>query len=292
MKPSFDLEAAIFDWRSAAKARHIPNNSLEELEGHLREAFDHQSQPDLDLATAWHQVTTGLGSPKELAREYARNGELNLWDRFALGLLTIGSLAAIISPLLTYRSGPILDSVVFTLHIIVMGLAFLATMLGTLAGLYVLTRRDFTKRLNPRLEKVVRRFVIGFLTVIFLGNLGGVVLLGMIFQNIAFPEFWLDFRILGSLAMVLCSGYCLVSLIKNSSHLPEGAAFRFALFCGAIACVFRIGNAIQILHLINGSNASVSLLFYNQIILFGSLLAVLMLQWWRHRDQNRFTPST
>lgn len=84
----FDLDAAVGAWRAGfARDRGFSASDLDELEDHLRAAYEvelHLS-PDLAPARAFEQARAVLGTPADLSGEYAKVG-----GRAWRGLLTAG----------------------------------------------------------------------------------------------------------------------------------------------------------------------------------------------------------
>ena len=88
----FDLESAIAIWRADLKSRNVRKGSIEELERHLRDAFGHRmaENAQTDLSLVWEEVVADLGSPRNLADEFGKNGRLAIGDHLVLATLGLG----------------------------------------------------------------------------------------------------------------------------------------------------------------------------------------------------------
>lgn len=76
-----DLESLIADWRQQMLTAGIdPSTSLEELELHLREEIDSQTQSGLAPAPAFEQAVARLGQAKPLKNEFTKI-DRGIWNR-------------------------------------------------------------------------------------------------------------------------------------------------------------------------------------------------------------------
>ena len=91
----FDVDGAVRAWRGEmTRARGLTEWDLDELEDHLRAAYDlelHLS-PDMEPASAFALARETLGSPSELSREFAKVGG-GAWR----GLLAVGLVTLVVS---------------------------------------------------------------------------------------------------------------------------------------------------------------------------------------------------
>jgi hypothetical protein len=69
----FEIETAIQEWRRQMSADGIRNSAvLQELEEHLRDDVEFQTDQGLDAAQAFERVKARLGPAKDLRREFGK----------------------------------------------------------------------------------------------------------------------------------------------------------------------------------------------------------------------------
>jgi len=85
----FNLEKSIFEWRKKMLAAGIKTPALlEELESHLREEFERQRQPGVNLQRAFEMAVQKIGPGNALKTEFKRagtapDGSRTAWAVFA-----------------------------------------------------------------------------------------------------------------------------------------------------------------------------------------------------------------
>ena len=90
----FELNQAIADWRRQMAADGIKNPALlDELESHLQDDIERQSQAGADVAQAFHQAVGRLGQSSVLTNEFAKVGETNdFFGRLKYFFLTLSGV--------------------------------------------------------------------------------------------------------------------------------------------------------------------------------------------------------
>src|SRR4051812_42082275 len=69
----FDIEKAISDWRRQMRAAGIKNDdALNELESHLRDEIQQQTQAGLTPQQAFEAAVTRIGGPQALNTEFTK----------------------------------------------------------------------------------------------------------------------------------------------------------------------------------------------------------------------------
>ena len=212
MPDAFDLEKVIAAWRAETVSRNIRNGSLEELERHLRDAFQEIRSGDVPDWEAWERAMADLGDPGKLAPEYARLDRFRVWDYIALSTIGVALWAVmrlVIPQAIPSRGieGAVANQPLLAVHIVSVSLAACFAVLVGFCGAFVLSRRRLSNDPCGRVEALFRKLVIVFSGVVFVGSLGGFVA-GLVWAEaiggIQTP--WYDPRVLGCIALILWSG--------------------------------------------------------------------------------------
>jgi hypothetical protein len=96
----FDLNRAIADWRHDMRANGVrPVAALDELEGHLRDAFEQKVQADVERQEAFKLAVEQLGRSTDLAAEFQKlqpSGWLPMRLATAFILIALGGTIALL----------------------------------------------------------------------------------------------------------------------------------------------------------------------------------------------------
>lgn len=202
----FDLEAAIRSWRSEARSKHIRNGRLEELERHLRDAIENLIAAGKPAREAYQRAMSDLGTPDQLAGEFAKDGRFRFWDFLVLALTGAGLayVFAVAMPA-SFGRASVPSTPMLNAHVFAFGTGVLFAIAAGICGVYVLTRRDLSGSKNTRVETLYRRVVLGMCALVLLGSVAALVT-GLIFardSGVSAP--WYDYRHLGNSALILWS---------------------------------------------------------------------------------------
>ena len=85
--PSEEFERRRLEWRKSMSVRLKDESSIDELETHLREAFEQALASGDEVEAAWRTATGELGEAHVLAREFSKLSAPSVIDRRALQIL-------------------------------------------------------------------------------------------------------------------------------------------------------------------------------------------------------------
>jgi hypothetical protein len=208
-----NLEERIAHWRRAcAEAMGGSAETLEELEGHLREEVGRRIASGAAMDDAFNAAVERLGQPAALAAEFAR-GTPAPWLPVRLALILLiavaGGLLAKLTPWLGDNHGPLL-----ALHVIAVTVGYVVTLaIGTLAACYVMAR-PFGMPGPQQLQSLLvatRRLTAAALIATAIG-----VVLGGVWAQEHLGRYWgWDAKEVGGLSVVLWDALMLVVIGKR-----------------------------------------------------------------------------
>jgi hypothetical protein len=217
----FDLEAHIATWRESFKQQKLDEQTLTELESHLRDAFAREQRKQATSEQAWQQAITGLGDAKGIAMEFRKAPHIVWWPTlFAVGLVfATGATAAFA---LTLKRGvhTNTDALLLT-HVTAVTIGYTAMFAtGLLAICSVLQRA--IKRWDPVREAALSKYT-RILSIIAVVTVTVGILLGALWASKMLHAFWSwDPREIGG-ALVLVWAICQVEIFRRPGLSP---AFR------------------------------------------------------------------
>ncbi|MGE0442780.1 MAG: hypothetical protein AB7L66_11985 [Gemmatimonadales bacterium] len=136
----FELDRAVSDWRRTfARERAFSDDDLDELEDHLRAAFEVEVMlaPALAPERAFRQACEGLGLPRAVAREFAKVGGRAWRWLLRAGQLLFG--AAFLLPVarygITLADPSLKDGLLPGIQALLLAVTGLGGALGLLSGL-------------------------------------------------------------------------------------------------------------------------------------------------------------
>jgi hypothetical protein len=186
----FDLEERIARWRrSLAETGRWRNEVIEELESHLREAVGQLVQAGHSPEEALSLAVARLGSPQDLAAEFAKvPAPPAAWLPARLGLIVAAALALLMAGILTAKVQAGQWTLLLVSHVFAVTLGYSASFLvGFLAICYVITRPFHD--LNPGQANSARRTVVA-LTIAATALTAVGVLLGGFWAEDNLGRFW------------------------------------------------------------------------------------------------------
>jgi len=192
------LDERIARWRhDLAEALGGTAETLEELEGHLRDDVARRVQDGQPVEEAFDAAAAGLGSPAELAAEFARTTPAT-WLPVQVALIGLIAVAGCLVGLLTRRS----DDPLLAVHILAVTLGYTTTLVvGTLAACYLVARLFGAPR-PAQVQGLLR--ATRHLTLAALVLAAGGVLLGGLWAQDRLGRFWdWDAKESGGLGVVL-----------------------------------------------------------------------------------------
>ena len=139
----FDLEKSVESWRARRETGMRGRAGSEELEQHLRDAFDQRIEAGDTPDAAWAAAVESMGATRELAREFGkldRAGGVWIPARLAVGAMAFIVISVSLAMALGNRfKGPLLAT-----HIVFVTTGYCAIFaVGFLAAVAVLSRAWF-----------------------------------------------------------------------------------------------------------------------------------------------------
>lgn len=194
------LEKLIKEWRTAMPGR-LSEETLDELESHLRDAVAQLEQCGLSPEQAFERAAKELGSSNGLAREFEKMQQ-GMWlpIKFAIGVELLAMAAGIIVLLLNLDSAGI--KLVLASHVILVTIGYSTTLLIGALGICYVGQRSFSGFPRLRTRSLARTtFTLGSVAVV--ATIAAVVL-GSIWANAAWGRYWgWDLKEVGGLSVVL-----------------------------------------------------------------------------------------
>lgn len=94
----FNLEEKLSDWRGSLPPSLRENRELlEELESHLREAFERQIKAGKPPKDSWNAALSSMGDTHHVAREFAKVHRKIWWPAWIAALLLVVSVASVLA---------------------------------------------------------------------------------------------------------------------------------------------------------------------------------------------------
>src|SRR5688572_5556206 len=180
------LELAIKQWRKAMPGR-LSEDTIDELESHLRETVAELVQSGLTPEQAFERASKELGSMGGLAREFEKTDE-GMWlpIKFAIGVELLAVAAGVITLLLNFDTSGLRFLLVS--HVVLVTLGYSTTfMIGALGICYVGQRSlsGFPRQQLRGLARAICAFGCGAAIMTI-----GAVLLGSFWANAAWGRYW------------------------------------------------------------------------------------------------------
>lgn len=202
------LEKSIEAWRNAIRqAAHqgppaqLSEETIDELESHLRDAVADLVQNGLTEDQAFERATKELGSIGGLAREFQKMDE-GLWlpIKFAVGVALLGVAAGLLTLILNLDSPGI--RFLLASHVVLVTLGYSMTFLIGALGICCVGQRSFSGFPRQQLRQLARAtFAFGCVAAIMTIS---AVLLGAFWANAAWGRYWgWDIKEVSGLAVIL-----------------------------------------------------------------------------------------
>jgi hypothetical protein len=216
-----NLEKLITEWRKAAETLNVSDETLDELETHLRETTERLVGSGMSVPEAFQRAVAELGTMPRIASEFRKLDE-PLWlpIKLAIGAIGVITFAAMVPPILVIaRSGSGLSSVLLGTHIFTITLGYTMTLLIGGLGICFVSQRCFEDFPTSRLHSIRRVSLLLGTVALFFTAMG--VFLGMVWAKIEWGRYWAwDSKEIGGLSAVVWLA-CYVSahrFFKRSSR--------------------------------------------------------------------------
>jgi hypothetical protein len=184
-----EREELIAHWRrNVAETTGCPNEVLDELESHLREALQQLVQAGHSEGQAFALAAARLGHPRALATEFAKVAEPASWLPVRLATFAAVVLAALLVGYLLARWQDDRLELLLAVHVGAITLGYSASLLvGTLVICYVSIRpfRDLAAGQIRGLERAVFALTVTATVLSFIG-----VLLGCVWARDHLGRYW------------------------------------------------------------------------------------------------------
>jgi hypothetical protein len=195
-----DLEKSIAEWRKGMRGR-LSEETIDELESHLRDAVAELVQSGLRLERAFERAAKELGSTSGLAREFEKM-EQGMWlpIKFAIGVELLAVVAGVIVLILNLDS-PGMRFLLWS-HVVLVTLGYSTTFLIGALGICYVGQRSFSGFPRVRMRAMARAtFAFGWVAAI--ATIAAVVL-GSVWANAAWGRYWgWDIEEVGAVAVIL-----------------------------------------------------------------------------------------
>jgi hypothetical protein len=216
----FELDEHMRQWRRTMSQR-LPgqDEAIDELESHLREAFERLTVGGASPDEAWQTALAQLGSAEQLAAEFHKLPAVafHRWLPARVLLIMHAALAlwlgwGIFSGILGRRPDPLL-----ALHVFILTVGYTAVFaVGAIAAWSIMARAFYgwTERENAALCSAVRWWSSGGLALTALG-----IVLGSCWARGHMGRFWgWDLREISALVILLWNGLVLGLLARHSPN--------------------------------------------------------------------------
>lgn len=245
-----DLEKRVAEWRRMMAARAVDNETLDELESHLRETVDPLLRSGLNEAEAFQQAAAQLGSASALASEYQKV-ERPLWlpVKLVIGVAILLTLAMLAFVLVQLNVGRI--NLLLAFHVFLVSLGYSTTFLIGALGVCFVGQRCVANPSPLRTHSLPRvTFILGCMA----ASMTAVgVVLAMIWAKIEWSRYWAwDIKETGAFAVLLWQLFFL--LMHRFPRITARAILTASLLGNIIVSLGWFGANL----LSNGSRAYVT----------------------------------
>jgi len=213
-----NLESLIAQWRKTMLAK-VGQETLDELESHLRETVDQLVRSGVSEPEAFHSAITQLGGEATIASEFKKVGETTwLPVKLIIGFGVVLALALAIFPLVQLHAGRF--NLLLACHVFSVGLGYTSTFLVGALGFCFVGQRCFSDLSPSRMHSLVHLTFKGSCIALSLTVLG--VILAMIWAKTEWGRYWAwDAKETGAFAIILWQMFFLISF-RIARCTPRG----------------------------------------------------------------------
>jgi hypothetical protein len=196
-----DLEGLIAQWRkNLTAASKLPEDTLDELEGHLRETVDQFVRSGLSEEAAFQRAVSQLGPATGLVSEFAKL-ETSTWLPIKIATwFGVSAIAAAVVLLIAHADAP-RTRILLVSHVLMVTLGYSATFLIGALGICFVGQRCVSDFPLLRLRSIVRAtFILGGVALVL--TIAGVVL-GTVWARAEWGRYWSwDLKEIGAAAVI------------------------------------------------------------------------------------------
>jgi len=223
----FDLESHITSWRESFNRQKVDEQTLAELESHLRDAYGRLHRGDVAPEQAWRQAVAELGEASVIADEFRKSAKPFWWwpQTFAICLVALGASAVVAQGLLR---GKFNMDWILIIHVTAISTGY-AAMFAVGALAFCALVQQLIRQWDARRDAALRSF--GFkLSALAALCVGIGILLAMVWSGRNRHAYWSwDPREVGALLTLLWAT-CQMFIFRNG-----GAPRRLVVGSGVIA---------------------------------------------------------
>jgi cytochrome c assembly protein len=210
----FDLESQITSWRESFNRQKVDEQTLAELESHLRDAYRKLHRGDVAPEQAWQQAVAELGEPTVIADEFRKSAKQFWWwpQTFAVCLVALSASAVMVQGLLR---GKFTMDWILMIHVQAVTTGYVAMFaVGALA--FCAMVQQMIHQWDARRDAALHSF--GFkLSALAVFCVGAGILLGMVWSGRNRHAYWSwDPREVGSLLTLLWAT-CQMFIFRNGA---------------------------------------------------------------------------
>lgn len=253
----FNLEEKLNDWRASLPPALQENHELlEELESHLREAFEQQIKFGKSPESAWDAALSAMGNTQHVAREFAKVRRQIWWPAWIAALLLILIVGCVLALMIARFSAGSIRPLLAT-HVVFITAGYLSMFaIGLLGAWAVLVRvlRGWSDREEIAFESACAKLSLFALITTFVG-----CALGAWWANEYLGRWWgWDPKEIGGLCVLAWS--CVLLQSFRSQRTPAQLRLCNAIIANMIVATGWFGPALMSSHSYPATNTTIGML--------------------------------
>lgn len=252
----FNLEQKLNDWRNSLPISLRENRELlEELESHLREAFERQTKAGKSPEDSWNAALLSMGDTRHVAREFAKVHRKIWWPAWIAALVLIFSVGSVLAFMIARFSAGAIKPLLAT-HVVFITAGYVSMFaIGLLGAWAVLSRamRGWSDRQEIAFESACTKLSLLALITTLIG-----CALGAWWASDHLGRWWgWDPKEIGGLCVLAWS--CILLQCFRSQRTPTQLRLCNAIIANMIVATGWFGPALLGSHSYGVANATVGM---------------------------------
>lgn len=252
----FNLEQKLSDWRESSPPSIRENRELlEELESHLREAFERQMKAGISAEDSWATALSSMGDTHNVAREFAKVHRRIWWPAWVAALLLVVSVGSVLAFMIARFSAGAIRPLLAT-HVVLITAGYVSMFaIGLLGAWAVLVRvlRGWSDRQEIAFESACSKLSLFALITTFVG-----CALGAWWARDHLGRLWgWDPKEIGGLCVLAWS--CVLLQSFRSPRTPTQLRLCNAIIANMVVATSWFGPALMSSHSYPATNTTIGM---------------------------------